>query len=343
MPDNIMTEQKDKPAYPLIDGSLVLIPEAWEIFKKLWVKLFKVVFVAPLVISLIASGLAISVAVIYGLARLLLPLSGPSLLAVNVAFAVLGAAVFIIPIFVAFITAYFAVIFVLENNELPPREAFRKGLAYFFRYLWLLIICFFIILAAYVFFIVPGYYLSVAFIFSVFILALENTGGWAALKRSRELIKGFWWTILARLLMAWLAAALFMSIVNIAVRLVSMLIVLPLAFSTGFTQGLAGSSADDSGIIFLIVLFFAIFIVCVLAFAVTLAANFVVQIMTIIYQYLLFNRIKAIKAADAKATDQMPVGKKAGLALLLVIPPLVAVLIIIIVLVIVSMPPSIYF
>jgi hypothetical protein len=46
----------------------------------------------------------------------------------------------------------------------------------------------------YVLFIIPGIYLTVCWLCAVPVLMFEGIGNWGALERSRELIKGHWWT-----------------------------------------------------------------------------------------------------------------------------------------------------
>nr|WP_139164489.1 hypothetical protein [Dendrosporobacter quercicolus]NSL48068.1 hypothetical protein [Dendrosporobacter quercicolus DSM 1736]SDM61984.1 hypothetical protein SAMN04488502_10622 [Dendrosporobacter quercicolus] len=73
----------------------------------------------------------------------------------------------------------------------------------------------------FILFILPGIYLANAFILFIQVNALESTGPWAGLKRSRELSKGSWWRI---------AAIIFLM--SLLVGIMSLIIQLPLNLLT---------------------------------------------------------------------------------------------------------------
>lgn len=322
---------------PAITGGIDLLRQAWEIFKRLWKKLFLLIFAAPLIFSLIASGLAIIIGLIYLPIRFFVytPSQGAMVLtALNVFFITAGCLVFIVPILIGFMLAYFSIIFILDNNELSARDAFNKSLSYFWRYLWLIIIHAVIILIALVLLVGPGVFLLIAFIFSGYVLALENIGGWQALRRSRELVRGFWWTILARLLLAWLIGFVFLTVINIIVRLFSLLILLPVMLLGGISQNPYASSGASLGSLILLAL--VVMLVLLIVFIVSLASSFVVQLLTIIYHFLLYKQLQKIKADNPQAKDKMSANKKVGLALVFIVPPIILVIIFIIVMSLIS-------
>lgn len=50
--------------------------------------------------------------------------------------------------------------------------------------------------------IIPGIYLAVAFSMTPAVVMLEERAGWAALRRSRDLVRGYWWKTLGLLLVS---------------------------------------------------------------------------------------------------------------------------------------------
>ena len=54
-----------------------------------------------------------------------------------------------------------------------------------------------LVLVGLAFFIIPGVYFSVAYIFYLMFVVIENKGPWQALRSSTHLVKGNWWTVMA--------------------------------------------------------------------------------------------------------------------------------------------------
>jgi hypothetical protein len=80
----------------------------------------------------------------------------------------------------------------------------RHSLAYawhrFGSLLWLSILTGILVLIGYILLIIPGIYLTVAWLVAVPVLMFEGTGGTGALGRSRELVSGHWWMLFGALL-----------------------------------------------------------------------------------------------------------------------------------------------
>lgn len=68
--------------------------------------------------------------------------------------------------------------------------------------LWLTVLLFAGLILAFLALILPGIWLAVAWSVAFPVLLVERTGGAAALKRSFQLVRGFWWSTFARLLVA---------------------------------------------------------------------------------------------------------------------------------------------
>jgi hypothetical protein len=65
---------------------------------------------------------------------------------------------------------------------------------------WLAILTGVLLVVGYVLLIIPGIYLTVSWIVAVPVLMFEGIGGWGALKRSHDLVKGRWWATFGALL-----------------------------------------------------------------------------------------------------------------------------------------------
>jgi hypothetical protein len=79
------------------------------------------------------------------------------------------------------------------DREISCMEAYRFG----FRKAWPLflggLLYFVILIAGTIFLVIPGIYFSILFLLFTQTIMIEDKGPWAALQRSRELIKGSWW------------------------------------------------------------------------------------------------------------------------------------------------------
>jgi hypothetical protein len=67
--------------------------------------------------------------------------------------------------------------------------------------IWLALLTGVLLAIGFILFIIPGIYLTVAWIVAVPVLMFEGHGGWGALSRSRELTSGHWWSTFGALLL----------------------------------------------------------------------------------------------------------------------------------------------
>src|SRR3989344_3811570 len=82
-------------------------------------------------------------------------------------------------------------------------------------YAWVVILGKLITMAGVVLFIIPGIIFSVWFSLSCYVFIFENKKGMQALKRSKELVKGYWWPIFGRILILGLVMCLVGWIIKI--------------------------------------------------------------------------------------------------------------------------------
>ncbi len=93
-----------------------------------------------------------------------------------------------------------ALILAINDSSITAKEAYKRAMPYFWRYIGLSILMSIILMVAFVLLIIPGIILSVWFAFATFVLVLENAGIVDSLKKSREYVRGKWWAIFGRLI-----------------------------------------------------------------------------------------------------------------------------------------------
>jgi hypothetical protein len=71
--------------------------------------------------------------------------------------------------------------------------------------LWLAILTEVLLIIAYFLLVIPGIYLTICWTLAIPVLMFEGLGGYGALRRSRELITGHWWTTFGALLVGIIA------------------------------------------------------------------------------------------------------------------------------------------
>ncbi len=79
-------------------------------------------------------------------------------------------------------------------------------------YYWVVFLNAIIVIAGFILFIIPGIIFSVWLSMSQFAFVFEGLKGGKALSRSKELVKGYWWPVLGRLLLLVVLAAIVSSI-----------------------------------------------------------------------------------------------------------------------------------
>ncbi len=135
-------------------------------------------------------------------------------------------------IFVLFlVTFYFsvriqaAILFIIKDEKLTWKLAFIAGRKYFWRIVGLTLLTFLFIFLWSLLFIIPGLIFAIFYCLASYILINEDLGGRKAIKRSRQLIKGFWWAVFARLLLLFLILFIVMMILSIPTALLNMVAV----------------------------------------------------------------------------------------------------------------------
>ena len=90
----------------------------------------------------------------------------------------------------------FAINNILEGNSVDIKESYKTGFKKFFPYLWVMILVGLAVCGGLILLIVPGIIFGVWFSLAYCARIIEGIGGTAALKRSKQLVKGNWWYVL---------------------------------------------------------------------------------------------------------------------------------------------------
>jgi len=93
------------------------------------------------------------------------------------------------------------------------KEAYGKAKGLFWQFIWAAILVAIVISIGFILLIIPGIYLAVAFGFYLFALVLDGARGWDTAKKSKELVKGYWWAVFGR----WLAFGIIIGLIAMVI------------------------------------------------------------------------------------------------------------------------------
>jgi len=191
-----------------ISSVSALLKKAIGIYKQGFKKFFGMIFLAPLIGSLPL----IAVLAIFAILKFI----GFEPLAVQIILGIFGFVGIIIIIYV-FTVAKIGIYLLLKSysQDIKVKEAFKQARKYFWKYI---IVSF--ATAVFVFlwsllFIIPGLIFAVYYSFAVWALIFEDYESTSALKRSKELVKGYWWAVVGRSLFIGLLALIFFMVLSI--------------------------------------------------------------------------------------------------------------------------------
>jgi len=196
----------------------VLFKKSFDLYKKfLWV-----------FVILAALHIAIMVGCVIVLALPFLLLFFKQTIAlVIVAFLLALAVVVSATILSLWVKVSFFVLLKEKDTPLKARQAMAKGWPLVWSYLWVSFLVGLAVGLGTLLLIIPGIIFAVWFTFSVYILVFEGQKGTQALRRSRELVKGYWWPVFGRL-------CLMFGIAFLVSRIPSIGFVLNMLFVTPF-------------------------------------------------------------------------------------------------------------
>ena len=274
----------------IFPGGWQLIGQSWQQFKAKWKD-----FIKPYLFLLIPLVILIAVLAAYAVFRFVFDQSGlgasGAMSIVNVVLGLLGilALVAVIVLSLLLPLVYFFLIKHLEEKEEHTvKQLFKKASKNFWPYLFILILSALVILGGIILLIIPGIMFAVWYSMAVLVFVFEGVRGWAALKRSRQLVKHYAWTIFARLL-------------------VFQVFILVLSLPNYILQATIAYLPSQIVLLWTLIIIVGIY---------SLVINFIIFPLSCIYSYHIYNNLRRIKQKNSEAKSGMGFLKKLGLVLL---------------------------
>ncbi|MFA5358358.1 MAG: hypothetical protein WC310_00885 [Patescibacteria group bacterium] len=87
-----------------------------------------------------------------------------------------------------------------NDPQMSIADAFNQNASFFWSYLWVGILLFLIVLGGLILVIIPGIIWGIMFSLFGYVMICEKIKGFDAANKSRQLIKGYWWSVFIRFL-----------------------------------------------------------------------------------------------------------------------------------------------
>lgn len=105
--------------------------------------------------------------------------------------------------------------FILKDPKISFKENFKNTRTHFWKFFGLSLLVGVLVLLWSLLLIIPGIIFGVFYGFAIYILVFENIGGMAAIKKSQQLVTGYWWPVFGRTLFLVLGALLVSFVLSI--------------------------------------------------------------------------------------------------------------------------------
>jgi len=172
-----------------------LLKKSFRIFKQGASKFLSMILLVPLLgmMPLIIVGLLYLLSTYLG--------DGPAVLIFQIILGLLAFISILILLYVFYISTIGIYILLRDfSPDLKVKEAFKRARPYFWKFIIVNLFVGIFVLLWSLLFIIPGIIASVYYTFAIWTLIFEGYEGTSALKRSKELVKGYWWAIFGRYL-----------------------------------------------------------------------------------------------------------------------------------------------
>jgi len=173
-----------------LPGVTVILGQAWLLYKQRWGTFLGVVAVQMLVI-------VVAIAIGFGGGM------GANLIFKNSMAGKIGSSItltilFFIIIFTSQAWGQIALLYAIKDSRegIGTVEAYRRGWRKILSYWWIMSLMGLIIVGGFILLIIPGIIFSIWFSLALFVLIAEDIKGMNALLKSKEYVKGKWWSVL---------------------------------------------------------------------------------------------------------------------------------------------------
>jgi len=187
---SILEPARPTSAISKLPDPVALLENAWNIYKqRVWV--FAGILLIPIVLSLLEYILGSLF-----LNRLTLDIGAWKVFSIIIADLLLLLAIFLISLW-----GQVSLLYAIKDSEekINIIEAYKRGKSKIFSYWWISILTGIIIAAGILLLIIPGIIFAVWFAFALFILVVEGLKGTKALRKSKEYVRGRWWSVFIRI------------------------------------------------------------------------------------------------------------------------------------------------
>lgn len=212
-----------------IPGIIDLIKKAIEVFKgNPWVYIgiglitFLVIFAIGLVFGILTGATIYSTIAVVAAKKSLLALFAGGF--IGLLFLVILFAVMIIAASWTSASMLFAV--KERQRKIEIKESLSLGWKFTVSFFWISILNAIVVGIGFILFVIPGIILAIWLCFSTYILIWENVKGIEALKRSKNLVSGYWWPVFWR----FLGAGIIMAVLNMILNFIPLVGILVIAF-----------------------------------------------------------------------------------------------------------------
>lgn len=161
------------------------------------------------------------------------------------------------------------------SPDLKVKEAFKRARPYFWKFIVVNLFVGILVMLWGLLFIIPGIIFLIYYFFAEWVLIFESYEGMSALKRSKELVKGYWWSVFGRFL---------------TFGLIHLVIILVLSIPLIFIK-------EGSGLEF------------IWNFT-TSMLDIIISIIFVIYSYLIYKDLAEIKSNSPSQVEKKKGGKK---------------------------------
>lgn len=164
-----------------------LLRRTWQIYKER-IRVFLGIAIIPVLVSI---------------PLIIILLAGVLLLPKNIWFLASFLAFYIPVMIILQLWAMLALLFAIKerSDRIGIMDSFRTGWHKILPYLWISVISSFLIVGGFLLFIIPGIIFSIWFSLAIYILISEDLRGMNALFRSKQLVKGYWWSVFGRFIL----------------------------------------------------------------------------------------------------------------------------------------------
>jgi len=174
---------------------------SWEVYTKNIKRLIGVMLVPFAGVI----GLIIVLSLYAGISFFSQSISEPMMMVSRFVLTLLGLVVVIAFIYISIIAQAGLYIMIRDRAEnLTIKESFLRAKKIAWKYFSLGVIVSLFVFLWCLLFVIPGIYMMVAYCVATWVFICEGISGTAAIKRSKELVKGYWWAVASRLVLVYL-------------------------------------------------------------------------------------------------------------------------------------------